>query len=100
MLLVKRLLAGAVILLVLAYGILFSVQNTDEVPLDLLFLQLPAKDVSLWVVIAFCLGSLAGLLAGSLGMIRLKSDQILLRRKLERSEKEVTQLRANSVKPQ
>jgi putative membrane protein len=81
---------------VLVYGVLFSVQNTAQVPLDLLFLQLPEMRLALWIVLAFMVGGLIGIAVSTVGLIRLKSDLVSMRRKLKRSEKELNTLRANT----
>ncbi len=52
----------------LALGALFAVQNEATVPLDLLVVQLPERSIALWVLLAFAIGGVVGLLT-SLGMI-------------------------------
>lgn len=63
----------------LALGAMFAVQNDTAVPLDLLLFALPERSVALWVLLAFALGGVIGMLT-SLGVtwrlrIVLKSAQ-------------------------
>ncbi len=68
----------------LALGALFAVQNEATVPLDLLVVALPERSVALWVLLAFTVGGLAGLLA-SLGIIlRQRAALATARRKLSK----------------
>ena len=90
---IQRLLVAVLLLAVLAFGVLFSIQNTDKAALDLLIIQLPEQRVSLWVLLAFAVGGLVGLLVSSAAIIRLKSQSLLLQRKLDRREKELSNLR-------
>lgn len=94
----KRLLAFLLLVLVLAFGVLFTVQNTDKTPLDLLLVQLPEQRVSLWVLLAFALGGLAGLLISSAALIRLKSRNLLLQRRLDKHDKALLKLRSDDFR--
>lgn len=90
----QRWLVIVLLIVVLAFGVLFSMQNTDKAALDLLVIQLPEQRVSLWVLLAFVVGGVAGLLVSSAAMIRLKSQSLLLQRRLDKREKELTKLGA------
>ena len=48
-----------------AAGGLFSLQNTEEVPLDLIVVQLPAQPVAIWILAALAVGVVIGLGAGT-----------------------------------
>jgi uncharacterized membrane protein YciS (DUF1049 family) len=63
----------------LALGAMFAVQNDVAVPLDLLLFALPERSLALWVLLAFALGGVIGMLT-SLGVtwrlrIALRSAQ-------------------------
>ena len=90
---ISRWLAYLVMFLVVAFGVLFSFQNTAKVPLDLLAFQFAEQSVSLWVLSAFALGGLIGVAISTLAILRLKSEQLLLQRKLDRQQKELAALR-------
>ena len=53
-----------------AAGGLFSLQNTKEIPLDLMVVQLPAQPVAIWVLAALAVGVFIGLGAGTLLALR------------------------------
>jgi putative membrane protein len=89
----KRLIAFLLLALVLIFGMLFAVQNTSTVPLDLLIVQFEEQRVSIWLLLAFVLGGLIGVLVSSVAIVRLKSQLMLLNRKLEKSEKALVKTR-------
>lgn len=63
-------------------GALFAVQNEARVPLDLLVVYLPERSVALWVLLAFAVGGITGLLT-SLGIIlRLRTRLMAANRRL------------------
>ena len=73
--------------LILVLAVLFTVQNPDKASLDLLVVQLPEQRVALWVLVAFALGGLCGLAISSITLFRLKSQTLLLQRKLAKQDK-------------
>jgi putative membrane protein len=89
----KRLIAFLLLALVLIFGMLFAVQNTSTVPLYLLIVQFEEQRVSIWLLLAFVLGGLIGVLVSSVAIVRLKSQLMLLNRKLEKSEKALVKTR-------
>lgn len=87
---VIRVAVVALLLAILAIAILFAVQNTATVPLDLLVISLPERSVALWVLLAFSLGGVVGMLT-SVGVVwrlrvRLLSANRQLRKKQKQSE--------------
>ncbi len=69
----------------LGLGALFAVQNEATVPLDLLVVLLPERSVALWVLLAFALGGVTGLLT-SLGIIlRQRTALAAARRKIDKT---------------
>lgn len=89
-----RLLVVMLLLGVLVIGLLFSIQNAIEVPVDLLVLQTVPRPLATWLIIAFVFGGVSGLLAGSAALLRLQARQVQLRRQLGNCEKELAQLKA------
>ena len=53
-----------------AAGGLFSLQNTEEIPLDFIVVQLPAQPVAIWILAALAAGVVIGLVAGTLLALR------------------------------
>ncbi len=94
----KRLLAVLLLLVILMLGVLFSVQNTATAPLDLLLIQLPEQRVALWVLLAFALGGIVGMLISAVAILQLKSQGLLLQRKLNKQAQEMSALRSSLPK--
>lgn len=89
----KRLVTLLVLVLVLAGGLLFSLQNATSVPVDLLVYQTVERPVSVWLLMAFTLGGVVGLVVGSAALVKVQSSRLRLRRQLEACEKELAQLK-------
>ena len=96
--LIKRIIAFLVLLVVLAFGMLFSIQNEARAPLDILIAQLPEQKVAFWVLLAFALGGVIGMLISTLTILKLKSDLMLLKRKKDRNDKELDKLRTSDMR--
>ena len=95
---IRRALIAILLLLVLAFGLLFSLQNVQSVPLDLIALQLHERPLAVWLLAAFALGGLAGLAAGSLALVKLQANRYRLRRRLETCERELSELRGSALR--
>ena len=80
--LIKKTTYFLIVLAVLVLGALFAVQNTVAVPLDLLLIYLPARSVALWVLLAFAIGGVIGMLT-SIGLVlRLRTALLRANRQL------------------
>ena len=96
----KRIATGLFLLLVFLAGIAFSFLNNTPVPLSLGFRVFEARPLALWVILAFAVGAILGLLFGS-GISRyFRTQRELrdLRKRLHASETEVSKLRSLSLK--
>ncbi len=96
--LLRKILLLAVLLIVLAVGVLFAVQNEVLVPLDLLVYRFEAHSLALWLLLAFALGGVLGLLASSLILVRQRASLGSTRRQLEKTRSEVDRLRTAGLK--
>ena len=67
-----------------AVGGLFSLQNTQKVPLDLIVFQLPAQPIAIWVLAALVVGVAVGLAAGALLALRRAATIRRLRKERDR----------------
>lgn len=94
---IRRVLVVVVLLLVLIFGLLFSLQNGQSVPLDLLVLQLQARPIAVWLLATFAFGGIVGLLVGSVALLRVQASRYRLRRRLESCEKELSELKSTPV---
>ena len=95
----KRISIVLLLVSVLVIGILFSVQNTVTVPLDLLFIQFPAQPLALWVLLAFVLGGVIGMAISSIAIVSIRTQLTLLQRKYNASQKALEQKNTHPALP-
>lgn len=90
--LLTRLLFLLLLVVVFLAGMMFTFQNTEEIALDLFFVQLPPAALSVWVLTAFAIGGVLGVVF-TLGVaVKVKSGKVAVQRKLNKAEKTVQQL--------
>lgn len=97
--LLKSLLIVAIVLVVLFAGLLFSVENDVAVPLSLIVVELPEQRLSVWLMAAFALGGVFGVLAAGFSNLRLRLSRSVVNRKLHRTETELQRSRTSSLPP-
>jgi putative membrane protein len=78
----RTLLTLLIVLAMLALGILFALQNKQPVPLDLLVYTFEPQSLALWVLCAFALGGLLGLVMSSLYLVRMRASLAVSKREL------------------
>lgn len=93
-----NLIAGLFILAVVVFGILFTMQNEAVVPLNLLGVEFSEKKVAFWVLLAFALGGVLGMLTCFFRIAKLKTDLVLLNRRFIKQEEELNNLRTSAVR--
>ena len=69
---VYRFLAFLLALAVAVWALFFCLANPVSVPLDVVLLRLPAAPLAVWVLAAFVLGGICGLLASSAALWRAR----------------------------
>jgi uncharacterized membrane protein YciS (DUF1049 family) len=89
----RKLLTVVVILAAVSVGMLFALQNKTPVPLDVLVYTFEPRSLALWVLAAFAIGGILGMLACSAIMLRQRASLGSARRQLARSRAEVGELR-------
>jgi uncharacterized membrane protein YciS (DUF1049 family) len=93
----RRILTILIVLATIGVGVLFALQNKVLVPLDLLVYTFEPKSLALWVLGAFALGGLLGMLISSALIVRLRASLGSSRRQLAKSRTEVEKLRSSTV---
>jgi uncharacterized membrane protein YciS (DUF1049 family) len=93
----RKILTILIVLATIGVGVLFALQNKVLVPLDLLVYTFEPKSLALWVLGAFALGGLLGMLISSALMVRLRASLGSSRRQLAKSRTEVEKLRSSTV---
>ena len=71
---IKRLLTIALILLCCIAVLVFVMLNDDHVDIHLIFVQLQSVSVELAMLFSFVVGGLAGLLASSIMLLKMRSQ--------------------------
>lgn len=91
---IARFLLFILLTLVLLTGFVFTLNNTVAVPLWV-GTELTAKPLGVWILLAFAIGGLAGLLLGLGLWSRFRSNRELrqIRMRLQQSEKELAMLK-------
>jgi uncharacterized integral membrane protein len=98
MLFLKRLLILLILALIFVSAIFFTLRNQAPVPLSLLVVDLAERPVAFWVLSAFVIGGITGMLTCVTMFLRLKKSELLTRRKLRQSMDEVGKLRGSAYK--
>mgnify|MGYP001069797046 CR=1 FL=1 len=91
--LLRKILTIIIVLATLALGVLFALQNKMPVPLDLLVFTFEPRSLALWVLLAFALGGLCGMLISSAILMRQRATISSSNRQLAKARKEVDKLR-------
>ncbi|WP_339847526.1 LapA family protein [uncultured Halopseudomonas sp.] len=94
----KRAVLIIFLLLVALATLDFVLENQQSTQLQFLELQSPAMPLSLFVIIAFILGSLLGVFIGWLITTRLRLKLMVQSNELNRYRKEVDKLRTQAIK--
>ena len=84
-----RLAAVAACLAAGAWGLLFSLANSEHLGIDLIFVQLPPAPIAVWVLGAFIFGGLIGMSTTTLALWRARISAAALRRQLAAREPSV-----------
>ena len=96
--LLRNLLYLALAVAMAAVGVLFALQNEMPVPLDLLIVSFEPRSLALWLLIAFALGGLLGMLMSSALVLRTRTALASANRQLARSRAELDKLRTAGLK--
>ena len=83
----------AIILATLAAGVLFALQNKLAVPLDLLVYTFELQSIALWILLAFTLGGILGMIISSIILMRTRVSLRSSRRQLDKAQEELSKLR-------
>ncbi len=94
--LLRKLLTVLVLLAMVAVGVLFALQNKAPVPLDLLVYTFEPQSLALWVLCAFALGGVLGMLVSSALLLGLRAALASSRRQLEKARQQLSQQETQS----
>jgi uncharacterized membrane protein YciS (DUF1049 family) len=91
--LLLNILTILIILAMGAVGVLFALQNTMPVPLDVLVYKFEPRSLALWVLSALAVGGVLGLLISSLIMLRTRAALHASKRQVVKAQTEIDRLR-------
>ncbi|MDR5902190.1 MULTISPECIES: LapA family protein [Halomonas] len=94
----KGLILAIILLAVLLVGILFAVNNSEALPLNLIWLELPPASLSVWLLASLAVGVLLGMLAMSGVYLRLRALLTRAQRHNQQQRKELDKLRVQELK--
>jgi len=89
----RNLVTVLVVLGALVVSVLFAVQNKEPVPLDLLVYSFGPQSLALWILVAFAIGGVLGMMVSSVILVRTRAALGLCRRQLERAREEASKSR-------
>jgi putative membrane protein len=89
----RNLLTVVIVLATLAVGVLFALQNKMPVPLDLLIYTFEPRSLALWVLAAFAVGGVLGMLISSVILVRKQASLATAKRQLAKARAEADKLR-------
>lgn len=95
--LLRRLLTVLIVLATIVVGVLFALQNTTLVPLDLLVYTFGPKSLALWVLGAFSIGGVLGMLTASGIILRLRTGARMSNKRTAKVLSELDTLRASGT---
>lgn len=95
--LIKTILLFIVVLLILFIGVLFTINNTGVVVVDLVFFQLPEVSMATTLVVTFIIGGICGVVISTLNVITLKTRLRAETRRLHNARNELDKLRSPAL---
>ena len=84
-----------IVLATVAVGVLFALQNKMPVPLDMLVYTFEPRSLALWVLAAFAVGGVLGMLISSVILVRMQASLATVKRQLAKARAEADKLRDN-----
>jgi uncharacterized membrane protein YciS (DUF1049 family) len=90
---IKRIFVFIVMIAVFLWGLMFTNENVQQVPLNLIFIAFPEMSISVLVAGSFVIGGVLGLLFSFFILGQLKARQIGLSRKLAHCQQELAQFK-------
>jgi lipopolysaccharide assembly protein A len=96
--LLRNLITLALVIGATAIGVLFALQNETPVALDVLVYTFEPRSLALWLLSAFAIGGLVGMLLSSFLLVRQRASLGSTNRQLTRARAEVDKLRTVGLK--
>ena len=97
--LLRKLITVLIILATVAVGVLFALQNTALVPLDMLVYTFAEKSLALWILAAFATGGMVGMLTVMGIVVSLRTALRAANKKVTKTNLELDKLKNSGLKP-
>lgn len=97
--LLRKLITVLIILVTVAVGVLFALQNTVLVPLDMLVYTFAEKSLALWILAAFATGGMVGMLTVMGIVVSLRTALRAANKKVTKTNLELDKLKNSGLKP-
>lgn len=95
---VRRILLTLLVVLLVLFAMLFTLNNQEPVALDFLFYRTPSLSIALWLVLTLILGGILGAGAASLTVLRSRMARRRTEKQLKRSEKSLKRQQRDAAK--
>ena len=95
---IKGLILAVILLVVMLVGILFAVNNQQAIALNLIWAELPAVSLTVWLLATLAVGVIVGMLAMLGVYVRLKARLARSERHNKQQRKELDRLRTQGLK--
>lgn len=89
----KALLVVSAVFLLLLVGVLLTVNNQQQVVLDLVFVQLPQASIARWLVLSFLAGAVISFFVASVTVMVMKARLAQTRRSVKQLERQLDKLK-------
>ncbi|MGJ8513636.1 lipopolysaccharide assembly protein LapA domain-containing protein [Carnimonas bestiolae] len=96
----KTLVLAIIAIVVALLGILFSIRNQQEIPLDIIWAKLPEASLALWLLLSLVVGVILGMLAMTGMYVRLRTRLAGARKDVKVKQAEIDQLKKQGVQEQ
>lgn len=95
---VRRFVLTLLVVLLVLFAMLFTLNNQEPVSLDFLLYQTPPLSVALWLVLTLILGVILGAAAASVTVARSRMARRRTEKQLKRSEKTLKRQQRDAAK--
>ncbi len=89
----KTLLMVLAVFVLLLVGVLLTVNNQQQIALDLVLIQLPEASIARWLVLSFLCGAVLSFFVASMTLMVMKARLAQARRLAKQSERELDKLK-------
>lgn len=92
----RKILITVLVLVLILLALVFSLNNQMAVSLNFLLFETPPHGVAVWIIMAFVLGALVGVLIATFATVRTSVSRRSLQKRLDRAEQALEKARAKN----